>query len=295
MYACSGPENVATSQKFEALYRTGLPSQLLEELQTIVQDLDLVSPILENHSQAPPYWLLALPFDIVVRFWVPYGSRFHNIPAPLLQRTVFQAMDALEALLQFPIPCREKLDFVVLTDYPLGGMEHHGLIFLHEDLLGPQHGKGTSSSSSLLLPSALTRTMIHELAHHWFGNFVGLPFVLKEGLCLVLEKVIEAQITEGGTGQSVVRKVPTQRTTSNGNNVVGVMEACTTRPTTVRTGKELTGETYQDAELLVLQMIADCGGWLAFVSKLRGMLRHPTVIRGSTSSLTFEEFVRFVR
>eukprot|EP00796_Vickermania_ingenoplastis_P009698 gene9698-6795_t len=68
----------------------------------------------------------------------------------------------------------------------IGGMEHHGLICLNESLFGPSGGRAKSKGDDRDLYLAML--VVHELAHHWVGNAIGLPFALKEGICQVLEQ-----------------------------------------------------------------------------------------------------------
>eukprot|EP00667_Euglena_gracilis_P013844 EG_transcript_14307 len=62
-----------------------------------------------------------------------------------------------------------------------GSMENWGLIFLNDHDTKAQ-GKGKKGAEKLV------DLLMHELAHQWMGNLVGLPFWAKEGLCCHLEE-----------------------------------------------------------------------------------------------------------
>lgn len=76
---------------------------------------------------------------------------------------------ALERLLGIPYPY-DKLDVIAVPDFRSGAMENAGAITFREQLLllGP--------SSSVGQGRAFRSVMAHELAHHWFGNLVTMPW-----------------------------------------------------------------------------------------------------------------------
>ena len=73
----------------------------------------------------------------------------------------------------------EKLDFVLAPAFPFGGMEHPGAIFYNEDRF--------IFRERPTLPQRLGRlsTILHEVAHQWFGDLVTMRWFddlwLKEG------------------------------------------------------------------------------------------------------------------
>ena len=80
----------------------------------------------------------------------------------------------------YPLP---KLDVAVVPKLCLGGMENHGLVFLDGTETTPGKGKKAGADS-------LIELLMHEIAHMWCGNLVGLDFWVKEGLAQFFEKVL---------------------------------------------------------------------------------------------------------
>ena len=89
----------------------------------------------------------------------------------------------------------DKHDLVLLPEFPYGGMEHAGAVFLREE--------------SMLFrapPTAADRlrranTILHENAHHWFGNLVTMRWFddlwLKEGFAnFAAARAVEALLPE---------------------------------------------------------------------------------------------------
>ena len=68
---------------------------------------------------------------------------------------------------QFPLA---KCDLVAVPDFEVGGMENWGLIFLREDLVF------CNSESPIFDKLAVAQTIVHELAHQWFGNLVTMQW-----------------------------------------------------------------------------------------------------------------------
>ena len=78
-------------------------------------------------------------------------------------------LEALEAYFGSEYPYR-KLDFVAAPDFAFGAMEHPGLItFRVEALLN-----GDTPPPSIATWS--TKTIVHELAHQWYGNLVTMAW-----------------------------------------------------------------------------------------------------------------------
>jgi len=91
---------------------------------------------------------------------------------------------------KFPFP---KLDLVLIPEFPFGGMEHAGAIFLREDrvIFPAEPTKGDYLTRANLI--------FHETAHQWFGDTVTMKWFddlwLKEGFAefmayKTLEKVM---------------------------------------------------------------------------------------------------------
>lgn len=78
---------------------------------------------------------------------------------------------------EYPLP---KLDMIAIPDFPAGAMENWGLITYRESDLLFDEAVGSMSNK---LRTAVT--VLHEIAHMWFGNLVTMDFWdglwLKEG------------------------------------------------------------------------------------------------------------------
>jgi aminopeptidase N len=89
-----------------------------------------------------------------------------------------QALDWMEQYFARPYPF-EKFDFVLAPAFPFGGMEHPGAVFYNEDSF--------IFRERPTLPRRLGRlsTILHEVAHMWFGDLVTMRWFddlwLKEG------------------------------------------------------------------------------------------------------------------
>ena len=89
-----------------------------------------------------------------------------------------RAIGWMEQYFGLPYPF-EKFDFLLAPAFPFGGMEHPGAVFYNEDrFIFREHPT---------LPRRLGRfsTILHEVAHQWFGDFVTMQWFddlwLKEG------------------------------------------------------------------------------------------------------------------
>mmetsp|Transcript_7604 Transcript_7604/g.11291 ORF Transcript_7604/g.11291 Transcript_7604/m.11291 type:complete len:501 (+) Transcript_7604:2005-3507(+) len=89
------------------------------------------------------------------------------------------SIEFMEKYTKFPMTLvDQELQVVIVPQLPLGGMEHHGCIFILENVF---------------LEDGIDEIMemiAHEIVHYWFGNRIGLPFWLKEGLAQYFEKNI---------------------------------------------------------------------------------------------------------
>ncbi len=89
-----------------------------------------------------------------------------------------RALEWMERYYGTPFPF-EKLDFVLAPAFPFGGMEHPGAIFYSEDRF--------IFRERPTQPQRLARlsTILHEVAHQWFGDLVTMRWFddlwLKEG------------------------------------------------------------------------------------------------------------------
>ena len=94
-----------------------------------------------------------------------------------------RALAWMERYFARPYPF-EKFDFVLAPAFPFGGMEHPGAIFYNEDRF--------IFRERPTLPRQLGRfsTILHEVAHQWFGDLVTMKWFddlwLKEGFATYL-------------------------------------------------------------------------------------------------------------
>lgn len=94
------------------------------------------------------------------------------------------ALDFFETLFddQYPLP---KLDLVAVPNFSSGAMENWGLITFRMN-----HLLIDTEDSSLDTKQAITRVVLHEIAHSWFGNLVTMKYWdglwLKEGFATLL-------------------------------------------------------------------------------------------------------------
>lgn len=95
-----------------------------------------------------------------------------------------KGMKLFEDMFEIPYSL-PKLDFGAVPDFPIGAMENWGLILCREDavLLDPD-------DSSLEKKKEVADTVLHELAHMWFGNLVTMKYWdglwLKEGFATLM-------------------------------------------------------------------------------------------------------------
>ncbi len=105
-------------------------------------------------------------------------SRAAEADADTLLALNHRALDWMERWFGRPYPF-EKFDFVLAPAFPFGGMEHPGAVFYSED--------GFIFRERPTLPRRLARfsTILHEVAHQWFGDLVTMRWFddlwLKEG------------------------------------------------------------------------------------------------------------------
>ncbi|RNF15649.1 putative aminopeptidase, putative,metallo-peptidase, clan MA(E), family M1 [Trypanosoma conorhini] len=223
--------------------------------------------------------------------------------------TVQEAVELLEDFFAAPLPLQrmpfshalewqeEVLTIVVAPTMPyISGMEHHGCIFLNEaiyrssacDGSGRGPGKHHATGAGGATESSRAELIVHELAHHWAGNALGMPFILKEGICLLLEQCLG----------DVLMGRPMRRIKPSGENIVSATVAPSrgVAPTTLATavetptavlvvdtekGKEFTGHSYQKA-LNTLRDVASGMGFAAFKERMQRM--YQTEVAGGSKS-----------
>jgi alanyl aminopeptidase len=151
---------------------------------TIAMDGDM-QRVVFNTTPALPTYLVAMavgPLDIVEAPPIPPNDvRTHPLPlrgvaargrgpelAYALEHTP-EIVASLERYFAIEYPY-EKLDIIAVPDFAGGAMENAGAITFRESLLllGPHAAEDQVR--------AFTSVMAHELAHHWFGDLVTMPW-----------------------------------------------------------------------------------------------------------------------
>jgi aminopeptidase N len=105
-----------------------------------------------------------------------------------------RALDWMERYFGRPYPF-EKFAFVLAPAFPFGGMEHPGAVFYNEDRF--------IFRERPTLPQRLNRlsTILHEVAHQWFGDLVTMRWFddlwLKEGFATFMAAKALAEIDPG--------------------------------------------------------------------------------------------------
>ena len=105
-------------------------------------------------------------------------NQIKNVTKQLLSATNSSIL-AMETFFELPFPF-EKLDIVCIPDLVFAGMENLNLCFLH---LIP-NSKDDPNTYLFSLQSDL----LHEICHHWIGNYLGLSIRAKEGVVQFLER-----------------------------------------------------------------------------------------------------------
>lgn len=211
---------------------------------------------------------------------VAAAATSHVPPEMLLyvQRIASEAVVYLEDFFQSPLPllgCPELVVLCVPTMPFISGMEHHGCIFLNEDIYKTPSGKGAAAAKKNAEHQKIAQTelIIHEIIHHWIGNALGLPFAIKEGICLLLEQCF-GDVVLGKPMRKIVA-APGAGLASNSSNATSASKgaAAAAPATTHKTeeGKEFTGHSYQLA-LASLQQVIGTIGFAAFQNKMRRLL-----------------------
>jgi aminopeptidase N len=94
-----------------------------------------------------------------------------------------RALDWMERWFGRPYPF-EKFDFVLAPAFPFGGMEHPGAVFYSEDRFIFRE------QPTLTRRLARFSTVLHEVAHQWFGDLVTMRWFddlwLKEGFATLM-------------------------------------------------------------------------------------------------------------
>jgi aminopeptidase N len=115
---------------------------------------------------------------------------------PALASVMRQGMARMVTFFDQPFPF-EKYDEVVLPGFAYGGMEHAGATFLNEDVVLFKSAPTINDRNRREL------TMLHEMAHQWFGDLVTMRWFddlwLKEGFAQYMAYQTQAELGDPET------------------------------------------------------------------------------------------------
>jgi len=110
---------------------------------------------------------------------------------PAVAQTASQGMTRLSAFFAQPFPF-PKYDEVLIPGFPYGGMEHAGATFLNEDTVLFRSVPTVNDYNRRAI------TVLHELAHQWFGDLVTMRWFddlwLKEGFAQFMAYHTQAEM-----------------------------------------------------------------------------------------------------
>ena len=188
-----------------------------------------------------------LPLSVIV----PKGSKF---PVAFALKCLEHSLTLLTQFFEQPLPLT-KLELIAVPRMTLGGMEHHGVIFINEKV---GTGGDRKKVDPKLIESEICRLVVHEVTHHWIGNSVGISFAMKEGVCQILEESIG----------DVVLGLPMRKRKPAATSGEAAAGASKPQSTSAEEGKELTGHTYQVALAETANSVAIMG-WDSFRARMR--------------------------
>ncbi|AYU81440.1 aminopeptidase, putative [Leishmania donovani] len=218
---------------------------------------------------------------VPVRVLARRQARIATATLERVLRLTIEAVTALQQLFQCPLPLLqcEHLDVLLGPTMPyISGMEHHCSIILNEAIYQP--GKKTAAagggSADRTAEVEQTELIVHELAHHWVGNAVGLPFAVKEGICQVIEQCL---------GDTLLGKpMRTYKADSSGSTKPESSSPCSSTATLPKSairasekGREFTGTSYQHAFRAVKRLVA-AHGFDHFAACLRQLMHVHVVV-----------------
>eukprot|EP00759_Apiculatamorpha_spiralis_P052936 PhF_6_TR6064/c0_g1_i1/m.8792 len=162
-----------------------------------------------------------------------------------------------EYFASIPLDVLGPFRIVIVPRMHLGGMETHGLIMLNgKDTLGGTGAKSSSKGgSSGGGNEALCKLVVHEVVHHWAGNMIGFPFVVKEGLANYYENIFGDVVlgkNVGGGGGTAKKKSGGESSGAKPQNDLSEAEA-------VDNSKVFTGQVYTRSLNEVQAVVARLG------------------------------------
>ncbi|GET91232.1 aminopeptidase, putative [Leishmania tarentolae] len=212
------------------------------------------------------------------------ARRQARIPTATLERVLhltIEAVIALQQLFQCPLPLLqcEHLDVLLGPTMPyISGMEHHCSIILNETIYQPGKKSAAAGGGAVHTNAEVEQAelIVHELAHHWVGNALGLPFSVKEGICQVIEQCV---------GDTLLGKpMRTYKADSSGHpkphNASDSLPPAQTSTRAIQCsarGREFTGTSYQHA-LGAIQSLVAHHGFDRFAQCLRQLMHEHVVV-----------------
>ena len=127
-----------------------------------------------------------------------------KLVAKTILSTAVSTLAALEHYFEVPFML-PKLDFIAVPEMLLVGMEHVGCCFLHIQ---------TSDDEAI---DTLEKDTLHEIAHQWIGNFVGMSLKMKEGIVQHLEKTFSEKLFGNDPSKKPKKKRSQVKTLSKAN------------------------------------------------------------------------------
>lgn len=215
------------------------------------------------------------------------ARRVARIPAATLERVLRvtqEAIASLQHLFDCPLPllrCRH-IDVLLGPTMPfIAGMEHHCSMILNESIYQPNK---KAAGGAIAAEVQQTELIIHELAHHWVGNALGLPFAVKEGICQVLEQCVGDTLLgkpmrkfRPDTTSTTTTTNLSNATSSGGGSAESGAGGSTTTIQASERGQEFTGTSYQLALSAIRRMVAE-SGFDTFASCLRHLVHEEVVV-----------------
>ena len=133
------------------------------------------------------------PLSLYVRRSMLARAREEWLPLAAVMR---QGMARMTSFFAQPFPF-EKYDEVLIPGLAYGGMEHAGATFLNEDVVLFKTAPTVNDRNRREL------TMLHELAHQWFGDLVTMRWFddlwLKEGFAQYMAYQTQAELGDPAT------------------------------------------------------------------------------------------------